>query len=241
MARERVFRFKRFKVVHEQSAMKVGVDSVLLGAWASVDGARRILDAGTGCGLLALMAAQRNPGALITGVELDPVAAREAASNFSSSPWAERLECVEEDFLRFVNGCLQGTEFDLVISNPPYFDSGVEVSDPRTMARHQAGLSPAMIFKSASKVLAPCGHIAMVLPSGDVFEDASKEADNAGFHLMRICRVRGRIGLEAKRVLAEWGPAYAETVFEPDLLLEEEPGKPTDRHRELCRDFYLKY
>ncbi len=91
MGREKVFRFKQFAVLNDRTAMKVGTDGVLLGAWCPVEGARRVLDVGTGCGVIALMVAQRNAVAVIDAIDIDPGAIEEARLNFANSAWSERL------------------------------------------------------------------------------------------------------------------------------------------------------
>ncbi|WP_313099643.1 methyltransferase, partial [Atlantibacter hermannii] len=93
------FTFKQFFVAHDRCAMKVGTDGILLGAWAPVAGVKRILDIGTGSGLIALMLAQRTSDALIDAVEMDPQAAEQAAENAQASPWADRIHVHQADFL----------------------------------------------------------------------------------------------------------------------------------------------
>ena len=100
MARYKVFRFKQFSVHNDKSAMKVGTDGVLLGAWAEVTGARQILDVGTGTGLIALMLAQRC-NAKIDAVEIDGDAVSEADMNFRNSPWQEQLTIIHDDFINY--------------------------------------------------------------------------------------------------------------------------------------------
>ena len=87
------FQFKQFTIRHDRCAMKVGTDGVLLGAWANAKGKQRILDIGTGSGLIALMLAQRTD-AMITGIEIDPASATQAQENATASPWADRLQIV---------------------------------------------------------------------------------------------------------------------------------------------------
>ena len=89
------FKFKQFSVEQDDVAMKVGTDGVLLGAWAECEGAKRILDIGTGTGVIALQMAQRNPAAQVQAVEIDETAAKRARANFDNSPWAERLEVAQ--------------------------------------------------------------------------------------------------------------------------------------------------
>ena len=131
--------------------MKVGTDGVLLGAWASCDGAERILDIGTGTGVIALMLAQRNTEAKIHAVEIDSTATQRARSNFDMSPWAERLDvecCAVQAFNR-------AEKFDLIISNPPYFvDSLLPPDAKRSTARHTHDLTFEELDKAVCRLLA---------------------------------------------------------------------------------------
>ena len=117
MGREKVFKFKQFAVLNDRTAMKVGTDGVLLGAWCPVEGARRVLDVGTGCGVIALMVAHRNTDAVIDAIDIDHDAIDEATLNFANSPWSERLTAIEGDF----NNLNTAVGYDLIVSNPPYF------------------------------------------------------------------------------------------------------------------------
>ena len=110
-----VFRFKHFEVEQSNVAMKVGTDGVLLGAWCSLDGAHRVLDLGTGTGVIALMVAERCAAEQIVGVDIDDAAACCASSNFARSPWAARLHA-----RRQAAQTIEGEMFDVIVSNPPY-------------------------------------------------------------------------------------------------------------------------
>ena len=139
------FRFRQFSVHHSESALKLGTDAVLLGAAMSIRGSeRRALDIGTGCGVIALMAAQRAPHCHIVGIDIDPPSVREAALNFAASPWAERLEavlCALEEF-RPETG-----NYDLIFSNPPYYDDSLKNPDERSAAaRHTHSLPHATLL-----------------------------------------------------------------------------------------------
>ena len=132
-----MFRFKQFAVRQDRCPMKVGTDGVLLGAWAEVrPGDRRMLDVGTGTGLIALMLAQRS-AARITAVDVDAECATQAAENFAASPWADRLDAVAVAVQRYD----PVERFDLIVSNPPYYvDSLLSPDEGRNTARHAAGL-----------------------------------------------------------------------------------------------------
>lgn len=238
------FRFKQFAVSHHRSAMKVGVDGVLVGCWADVASARRILDVGAGCGLISLIMAQRCPDASVTGVEVDPPSVEEALSNVAESPWSDRLDILCRSFPDpYIQEAMAGERFDLVVSNPPYFDSGVsEVSTPREAARHQGVLSPSVILDEARKILRPGGEVALVVPA-EIVDRLEREAASFGYSLRRRCRVRGHSGAPWKRTLLQWrfrGESVVDAVDEL-LTLELSPGVPTEEYRALCRDFYLKF
>ena len=130
------FAFKQFHINQQHCAMKVGTDGILLGAWADVSDCQRILDMGTGTGLVALMLAQRShEHCQIEAVELDPLAAQQAQENFKASPWHNRLHLTRQDVQTY---CQQTAhQFDLIVANPPYFAQGVECkNDERALARY---------------------------------------------------------------------------------------------------------
>ena len=231
------FRFKQVKVSHWRSSMKVGVDAVILGAWAGVDGMDRILDVGCGCGVISLMAAQRNISAVITGIDIDSDSVTECNENFINSPWSSRLKAVHCDFLEYHND----TSFDLIVSNPPYFDSGI--SDPETArlrARHEGALSPATLLEKGRDLLTPQGRIALVTPA-DRETTLIREAESIGLSPRRIMRVSGRPEKDVKRIFLEFGQINGESPEISSMSIEKTPGEFTDEYLDLCRDFYLKF
>ncbi len=136
------FTFKQFFVAHDRCAMKVGTDGILLGAWAPVAGVKRILDIGTGSGLVALMLAQRTPeDVTIDAVELDAQAAEQASENVAASPWAHRIAVHAQDIVSWRGQAEQTARYDLIVSNPPYYEPGVNgaCSQRRTRYRAQHG------------------------------------------------------------------------------------------------------
>ena len=120
MGTENNFRFKQFNISHAGASMKVGTDAILLGSWTDVSNTNKILDIGTGCGIIALMLAQRSQ-AIIDAIDIDKSSIDEAAINFDNSPWKGRLRSIHssvQDFSKKTN-----TKYDLIVSNPPYVDS----------------------------------------------------------------------------------------------------------------------
>lgn len=232
-----IFQFKQFSCHHYRSAMRIGVDGVLTGAWCDVTG-HRILDVGTGCGLIALMCAQRNQAALIDAVEIDPGSVDEARGNFQESPWSGRLNVLQCSFMDYN----PDVRYDLIVSNPPYFNSGVDADESSRMrARHEGELSPALILRHGRDMLTPTGRIAMVVPyqrAGEIIEEAGKIL----MALRRRTDVKGNPAALYKRTLLEF--SVVDEQVEPqfdELILEESIGVPTAAHRALCHDFYLKF
>lgn len=230
------FRFKKFEVAHSRSALKVGIDGTLLGAWCSVPENGEILDIGTGCGLIALMCAQRSNTSNVTGVEIDTDSAMECDENFKNSPWASRIKVVYDDFTKMESD----VKYDLIVSNPPYFEqTPYQITMSRNIARHQCMLTLENLISKATTLLADRGIISIIIPY-----DREKEIINIALqnHLypMRICRVKGKEDGRIKRSMIEFS-RYQTVVNEEEIALETSDGTPTDKYITLCKDFYLKF
>jgi len=230
------FGFKQFRVQQGDSAFKVGTDSVLLGAWANVSDAHNILDAGTGTGILALMAAQKNPLANITGIDTDQISIQIAADNFAASKWANRLQAVHTDLLQFAP--LHQGYYDHIISNPPYFSNGLLPGDSRVAAaRHQKNGWESWVG-AVVKALHPQGRWTVVIPVSEM-KSIILEAALAGLHVCRETSVCSRKGLPAIRYLLEFttNPMAGRTREHLNIYTQEEEYSPG--YRELTKEFYL--
>lgn len=250
-----VFRFKKFEVVNERSAMKVNTDGVLLGVAMTIlpsDGA--MLDVGTGTGTIALMAAQRfldcarNDNAdsvtlnevknlRIDAIDIDEASASEAAANFSNSPWSASLiahHCPLDGFAASAD-----TRYDLIFSNPPYFEDSLTAPDERkSTARHTSdGLSYRDIFEFAKDRLSENGRVSLVLPA-DQEAALTRYARMCGLHLFRILRVRTVPRKAPSRIIAEFSRARCSEPVQELLTIQDE-GKYTQEYLSLTRDFYL--
>ncbi len=156
------FRFQQFSVQQGESAMKVCTDATLFGAMAPLAGGERVLDIGAGSGLLSLMLAQLGAGH-VTAVELTPEACRDAAANFSNSPWAGRLELVPGSIQAYAERC--GHRFDLIICNPPFFEQHSKNRlQLRSLARHADGLPHDELLQLAAGLLTPGGRFYLLIP-----------------------------------------------------------------------------
>lgn len=234
MAREKIFRFKQFQVVNDRTAMKVGTDGVLLGAWCQVDGAQRVLDVGTGCGVIALMVAQRNPTARIDAIDIDHAGIEEARHNFICSPWKDRLSAHLMDF----NDMDTALRLDLVVSNPPFFSNGIlPEGDSRTNARHTLSLSYQQLIEGAARMLADAGTLAMVSPT-DAESSIIEAAAFSSLPIRRVTRVISVEGVSPKRTL--WQLSRHDTPYVEDTLtIAHADGTFTDEYIALTGAFYL--
>ena len=229
------FRFKQFSVRQARSAMKVGTDGVLLGAWVDVQDVRRALDVGTGTGLIALMLAQRSK-AQIDAVEIDAAAAAEAAENAAASPWPDRVKVIHQsvqDYARQAN-----ETYDLVVSNPPFFTGGVlSAYQDRASVRHTVKLPHGDLLDAARRLLHPEGRLAVILPYLEGLRFGELAA-TYGFYLCRRTRVRPLPEQPFNRLLLEFA-RQVRPLQESDLVIQDEQGHWTEAYARLTRPFYI--
>ena len=227
-----VFIFKEFAVKQDACAMKVGTDGVLLGAWAR--GGSRVLDIGTGTGLIALMMAQRFPKAEIEAIDIAEAACLQAKENVANSVFARRVRVVRAALQQYVGP----KSFDCIVSNPPFFVDSLHNPDAlRSMARHTSTLSYRELFAGVGCLLVPEGRFSAIIPA-DCRSRFMAEATLFGFSLSRICGVRTVERRPVKRYLLEFRPGFcpepeAETV---DLMAN---GERSAWYQGLTADFYL--
>lgn len=228
------FRFKQFEVSNSLSALKVGTDAVVLGAAASIEGSRSILDIGTGTGIIALMLAQRCPEADIEAIEIDPLAAKEAEGNFAESPWSERMRALNVALKDYI----PSQSFDLIVSNPPYYDLSLKNKNARVVStRHTESLSYREIFAFAEKFLSPEGRVSLIMPY-DSLSALCREARSRGLFEKRIVKIKTVERKPFKRVVAEFSRQRVKEPIVEELTLQEE-GQRTAQFDALVRDFYL--
>ena len=232
----RFFQFKQFTVWHDRCAMKVGTDAVLLGAWANADAVEQVLDVGCGSGVIALMLAQRFPKSHVTGVELDADAAMQARENVNASPWADRLEVLQEDFCSYH----PIASFDLIVSNPPYFIDALRPPlGERSLARHAAGLNYETLFRRSREMLATNGRVCVILPT-EVETMAVDAAARNGLYVERKVCVFTKEGKPQRRVMLSFATVVS-PVETTNLFLMDADGSYAKAYRELTADFYLKW
>lgn len=240
------FKFKRFTVVNERSAMKVNTDGVLLGAAMTISPTeRRLLDVGTGTGTIALMAAQRLTDSLtcpivkIDAIDIDEASAVEAAQNFDNSPWAGLMSAHHASLKEFDASLGPEVKYDHIFSNPPYFEDSLRAPDQRRNdSRHTStGLSYRELLEFAKARLSPDGHVSIVLPA-ETEADLTRYARMCGLHQFHMARIRTVPRKQPARIIAEFSFSRCEMPVD-DLITIQDEGRYTQEYLALTKDFYL--
>ena len=231
------FQFRQFIVHQQRCAMKVGTDGTLLGAWAAAPSVKcRILDIGTGTGLIALMMAQRFPESEVIGIDIDPEAVAQARENVRLSPFSERITIEHQDLMK-----LDDTErFDVIVSNPPYFVDSLECpDDQRTMARHTVSLTYDGLIRQAFRLLKDDGSLSLVIPAENrsLIESA---ASLSGFFMSRVCLVKTTPRKQPKRQLIEFRKHFVKELIIEEGIIEDSLNVRSAWYQQLTKDFYIK-
>lgn len=231
------FQFKQFTINQDRCAMKVGTDGTLLGAWANAPvGACRILDIGTGTGLIALMMAQRYPESQVVGIDIDGDAALQAQENVDASPFSDRVKIMNVDATKIEDK--EG--FDVIVCNPPYFvDSLICPQDQRTLARHTVSMTYEQLMQTAYKFLKNDGMFSIVIPTenNDAIESS---AALAGFIISRICMIKTTPNKIPKRQLMEFRKKRIDDFELREEVLEMIHNQRSVWYHELTKEFYIK-
>ena len=217
--------------------MKVGTDGTLLGAWAHAPiSSARILDIGTGTGLIALMMAQRFPNASVLGIDIDEDAVSQAQENVAASPFATRIKICHENILDFDDS--EG--FDAIVSNPPYFVDSLTCPDKqRTKARHTVNLTYEGLMRSAYRLLKPNGLFSLVIPT-ECRSSIEAEARLVGFFLTRVCMIRTTPKKSSKRQLIEFSKYPENNLIIEEGIIEVSPNVRSPWYQQLTQDFYVR-
>ena len=233
-----MFSFKQFSIQQDKTAMKVGTDGVLLGAWAPIDhNPYSVLDIGAGTGLIALMLAQRTSAEQIDALEIDENAYEQAVGNFENSPWADRLYCFHAGLDEFI--AEPEDEYDLIVSNPPFYtEDFLSGDEQRDTARFSSAMPFGQIIEAADLLLSENGILAVVIPYK---EEANFVALAADYELypVRITRVKGTSTTPIKRSLLAFTRHDATPEID-ELIIEINRHEYTKEYINLTQDFYLK-
>ena len=239
------FSFKQFHVSHADCAMKVGTDGILLGGWADVTTAftapLKVLDIGTGSGLISLMLAQRCQGDMqAIAIDIDVSACQQAKKNIDNSPWPSSIAVKHVALQAFTQAYKdEPAKFDLVVSNPPYFIHGQKFTDEaRKIARHTGSLTHQELVDCALQLLAPNGRIALVLPY------------TSGCELVTYCQQLGNLQITCLNIKTTPKKPYKRMLIniqrgdrdleKQSLTIHESDGRYSNDYQRITKEFYLK-
>jgi tRNA1Val (adenine37-N6)-methyltransferase len=230
------FQFKQFAVSDRSSAMKINTDAVLLGAWCDVETAVRALDIGTGCGIIALMMAQRT-NARIDAIDIDKKSIEEAAENFSASPWSERIKAIHMSLQQF--SVSTQNKYDIIVCNPPFFhDSLTSPKQDRTFSKHDIMLAKWELISGVSGLLAVKGILSLILPPFEMrkFEGL---AGILGLYRKRQLLVRHREDKPVHRILTEFTRNEKKNPELKEITLRNADNAFSSCHNKLTEVFYI--
>ncbi|MFP9099906.1 tRNA1(Val) (adenine(37)-N6)-methyltransferase [Flavobacterium sp. RHBU_24] len=234
-----MFQFKQFSIQQDKTAMKVGTDGVLLGAWAPVaHHPYAVLDIGAGTGLIALMLAQRSGAEQIDAIEIDGDAYEQCVENFEASPWADRLFCYHAGLDDFMEEWED--EYDLIVSNPPFYTEDYTSGDARRdAARFETSLPFEDLAEAAGILLSENGMLAIIIPYKEETRFTAL-AREEGLYPIKITRVKGTPESDIKRSLMAFSRHETNNIATDELVIETARHKYTDEYITLTKDFYLK-
>jgi len=231
------FKFKQFVIQQDKCAMKVGTDGTLLGAWADVTRCKKVLDIGTGTGLIALMIAQRNKEASVDAIEIDVDAHKQAAENFTNSPFSKQIRIYHTSLQSYAQKTIE-VSYDLILSNPPYFSDSLKCPEKkRSLARHNDTLPLNELIYFSSLLLTANGRISLILPFQKI-DELINLANQNKLYAIRQTNIIPTLGKQPKRTLVEFSFQKSSFCIE-ELVLEHSRNQRTDAYQKLTQEFYL--
>lgn len=229
-----VFRFKQFSIKQAESAMKVGTDAMLLGALVDGTNPQRVLDIGSGTGVVSLMMAQRFQEAKITAIEIDAASSQESNENFQNSPWSERMQSMEADFLTHPFS----EKFDLIVSNPPYFQTRLENDDPRkSQARHESALPMEAMIEKADNLLQAHGQFWVIVPM-EVTKLWVDTAEKKALFTVSKISIKGKEEGPVKRTILCF-KSIQEECDTSEIVIRKSDGTYTDQYIDLTEAYHF--
>lgn len=218
--------------------MKVGTDGVLLGAWAAQnDSPTSILDVGTGSGLIALMLSQRFPKAYIKGIDIHAASIQDAIYNVKNFSFNHQIEMEIADFVDFKTD----KEFDLIVSNPPYFSTALlSKKEEKNRVRHQGHLNMKNFIQNALNVLSPKGKIALILPTKEMLETIQIAKESLMF-ISKICDIKSSENQEVIRKMVEFSRVQPLNIIRENLVIYQSERVYTNEYKVLTKEFYLNF
>lgn len=230
------FRFRKFSVEDDCSTMRIGTDAILLGAWTNPGKTDRILEIGTGCGVIALMMAQKS-NAHVDAIDINPESVDQARMNFNHSPWKDRLTAINRSFQEHAKS--SGILYDIIVTNPPFFRNSLKSPDiKRNLARHHGTFSFIELFKAANILLSDTGSFWLIVPVS-ASEAIRGQAQICKLVVHQILNVKPKENKKVNRVLMKFCRSNPEQEIVEELILRHEDNSFTRQYKELTADFYL--
>jgi len=225
------FKFKQFEIQQSKDVFRVGTDGVLLGALADVKSASKVLEVGTGTGLISLMLAQRNSSAEFLGIDINEEAVNLTQINFENSPFSSRLKNMHQDFKNFK----ADDKFDFIVSNPPYFEESDSEKDK--LARQTVELNFQQLISKSSELLSENGVLSVIIPFeiGNIFTELAQENQ---LFLIRKINIKGIENSKIKRLILEFSLMRNE-LEESEFIIEKSPRQYSDQYLELTKEFHV--
>jgi tRNA1Val (adenine37-N6)-methyltransferase len=229
------FRFRQFEIEDDHSSMRVGTDAMLLGSWIDPGRSRRILDIGTGCGVLALMMAQKSEAEII-GIDIDEDSAGQASENFLASPWKEKLTACNCSFQDYVARELPG--FELVLTNPPYFTKSLQSPvGKRNRARHDNHLTKQELLEGVSRVLSLTGKFCLILPA-ELADPFITDAVKSNLYLNKRLMIIPKPGKDPTRIVMEFSFFHISEIQTDRIIIRNSDGTYTEDYRSFTDEFH---
>ncbi len=229
------FQFKKFFISHKNCAMKVSTDSVMLGGTCFHSDPKYILDLGAGSGILSLMVAQRFPSAYIEGIEICKQAYQTFKENINNSPFYKRVNAIHSSIEDFKSSY----QYDLVISNPPYFENNlISPDNDRTTARH-INSSHLDWLKKAFELLTDNGKVYFILPSIEA-DNLIKNAININAYIVEEIAIFAKKDTACKRKIITFSK-QKKPLIKSSIIIYNESGQYSDDFRNKFKDFYLNF
>lgn len=234
-----MFSFKQFSIQQDKTAMKVGTDGVLLGAWTLTNhNPNSILDIGAGTGLIALMLAQRTSSQQIDALEIDEDAYEQATDNFENSPWRDRLFCYHAGLDEFIEE--PEDEYDLIVCNPPFYSEDYKTdNEQRDLARFSDAMPFEELIEAADLLLSENGIFSVIIPYKEEVKFIAL-ANEFELYPIKITRIKGTPASEIKRSLLAFSRNKQDNFLIDELIIETARHIYTEEYIALTKDFYLK-
>ncbi|WP_373521544.1 tRNA1(Val) (adenine(37)-N6)-methyltransferase [Aquiflexum sp.] len=230
------FRFKQFTVHQDRCGMKISTDGVVLGAFAGRGNPKNILDIGAGTGVVSLMLAQRFPNAMITGIEIDKDAAKQASENIHQSPWSNRIKILNQSLQEFQRK--QDIKFDLIVSNPPYFPKHLKsIDQKRNLALHNDSLSFFDLANGIYSLMENKGHCWLILPP-EQMDTINKIFEFLGLFITEKLDLRDKQNKNIIRTIQDF--SYSKGAIKKSIInIKDESGEYSKDYSELLNEFLI--